>query len=58
MINLENMLKVLNSSFLETFDFEHKNTGDNLIIQINNQLKNNLEKIEDFYKNSYGTYKK
>ncbi len=50
MINLENMLKVLNSSFLEAFDFEHKNTGDNLIIQINNQLKNNPEKIEDFYK--------
>lgn len=50
MINLENILRVLNSSFIEVFDFEHKNTNNNLMTQINQQLKNNPEKIEDFYK--------
>ena len=34
MINLENIIKVLNVSFIEVFDFEHKNSNDNLIQQI------------------------
>lgn len=50
MMNLEGILKVLDSSFLEAFDFEHKNSNENLLIQINEILKNNPSKIEDFYK--------
>ena len=50
MINLENILMALNSDFIEAFDFEHKNTGKNLVAEINNALKNNPDRIEDFYK--------
>ena len=50
MVNLENLLDVLNSSFMEAFDFEHKNNNENLITQINKRLKDNPEKVEDFYK--------
>lgn len=50
MINLENIIKVLGVTFTEVFDFEHKNSNENLINQINNALKNNPDKIEDFYK--------
>lgn len=50
MINLENIIKVLNVSFIEVFDFEHKNSNDNLIQQIDEILKNNPGKVEDFYK--------
>lgn len=50
MINLENLLDVLDSSFLDAFDFEHKNTNTDLLTQINQKLKDNPDKIEDFYK--------
>lgn len=50
MINLENILNVLDVTFMEVFDFEHKNSNENLIQQINFVLKNNPDKIEDFYK--------
>ena len=50
MVNLENILKVLELSFLDVFDFEHKNPNTNLIKQINIILENNPDKIEDFYK--------
>ena len=50
MVNLENILKVLESSFLDVFDYEHKNSNTNLIKQINTILENNPDKIEDFYK--------
>jgi len=50
MINLENILNVLDSSFLEAFDFEHKNSAENLIDEINIVMQNNPNKIEDFYK--------
>ena len=50
MINLENLLVVLDSSFLDAFDFEHKNTDVDLLTQINQKLKDNPDKIEDFYK--------
>ena len=50
LINLENLLEVLDSSFLDAFDFDHKNDSENLLNQINQKLKNNPEKIEDFYK--------
>ena len=50
LINLENILQTLNSTFIEAFDFDHKNESENLLFQINEKLKNNPEKIEDFYK--------
>lgn len=50
MINLESLLNVLDSSFMEAFDFEHKNNDKDLIIQIIDKLKSNPDKIEDFYK--------
>lgn len=50
MTNLENIANVLGISFLEIFDFEHKNSNENLLEQINQALKNNPSKIEDFYK--------
>jgi len=48
--NLENLLDVLDSSFLDAFDFDHKNSHANLINEITEKLKNNPDKIEDFYK--------
>ena len=50
LINLENLLNVLDSSFLDAFDFEHKNSSEDLIFQINEKLKTNPDKPEDFYK--------
>lgn len=50
MINLENILTVLEISFAEAFDFEHKNTSKNLIKQINQLIEANPDKLEDFYK--------
>ena len=50
MINLENLLNVLECSFIEAFDFEHKNSNEDLITQITKRLKNNPDKLEDFYK--------
>jgi len=50
MTNLENILNVLDYSFTEIFDYEHKNTNENLIYQINEIIKNHPDKIEDFYK--------
>ena len=50
LINLENILNVLECSFLDAFDFEHKNDVSNLVLEINQKLKDNPNKIEDFYK--------
>ena len=50
MINLENILNVLESTFIEAFDFEHKNSNDDLIKQINTIMQENPQKVEDFYK--------
>ena len=50
MQNLENIIKVLETSFLEVFDYEHKNSDESLIAQINQALKDNPDKLEDFYK--------
>ena len=48
--NLENLLEALDSSFLEVFDFSHKQSKENLLLEIYDKLRNNPEKIEDFYK--------
>lgn len=50
MINLESILRVLDSSFIEVFDFEHKKENETLVEEINEVMKNNPERIEDFYK--------
>ena len=50
LINLENLLNVLDSNFLEAFDFDHKSAAEDLIFQINQKLKDNPQKLEDFYK--------
>ena len=50
LINLENLLDVLERSFLEAFDFNHKNDQKNLINEITEILKDNPKKLEDFYK--------
>lgn len=50
MINLENLLAVLDCTFSEAFDFEHKNNHENLVSQITKRLNSNPDKIEDFYK--------
>ncbi len=50
MTNLEGILRVIESSFIEVFDFEHKKENETLIDEINEVMKKNPEKIEDFYK--------
>ena len=50
MMNLENILKVLDCTFTEAFDFEHKDSQASLVEQINEKIKANPGKIEDFYK--------
>ena len=50
MTNLESILRVIECSFLEVFDFEHKKENGTLIEEINEVMKKNPEKIEDFYK--------
>lgn len=47
--NLEKILNVLDSSFVEIFDFEHKKDNEDLIKEINLKLKENPEKIKDIY---------
>ena len=50
MINLENIINILDSSFTDVFNFEHKDEAENLVEKINEIMKNNPEKVEDFYK--------
>lgn len=50
LFNLENILNTLGYSFLEAFDFEHKNSSQSLVQEINKIMKENPERIEDFYK--------
>lgn len=50
MMNLENIIDVLDTTFTEVFDFEHKNSNENLIQQINYIMQKNPDKVEDFYK--------
>ena len=50
MMNLENIIDVLDTTFTEVFDFEHKNSNENLIQQIDYIMQKNPDKVEDFYK--------
>lgn len=48
--NLENISSILDETFMSIFDFEHKNKPDDLIVQINQKLQENPQKVEGFYK--------
>ena len=47
---LENITKILDTTFIEVFKFEHKQDTKDLIREINSMLNENPEKIEDTYK--------
>ncbi len=48
--NLEKIIKALNVSFLDVFNFEHHKQNEDLLNDINIMLKNNPNKIQDVYK--------
>lgn len=48
--NLEKIAKILDVEIKDLFDFEHKNSKEDLITQINQKLKSNPDKIEEIYK--------
>ena len=48
--NLERIIKVLNVSPQDLFTIEHYQNNDVLLDEINTLLKNNPDKIRDFYK--------
>ena len=48
--NLYKIAKILGVEIKDLFDFEHKKPDKELISEIVNKLKNNPEKIQDFYK--------
>ena len=50
LMNLENIAKALNTSFIEIFDFAHKMPNENLIKEINYLLEKNPNKVEEIYK--------
>lgn len=48
--NLEKILKVLDSSFVEIFSVEHLQAPDDLLAEINAMLKSHPQKIGEVYK--------
>ena len=50
MMNLERIIRALDSNFLEVFDYEHKAPVETLIAHINKILENHPEKVEELYK--------
>ena len=48
--NLEKIVKVLNVSLSDIFQFEHLKQNNDLIKEINAMLKNNPERTNDIYK--------
>ena len=55
--NLEKIAEALGVSFTEIFDFEHKDTQENLLQEINKMLKQNPDRIPDVYKMLKGLFK-
>lgn len=49
-MTLEKILEILNTDFIEVFKFKQYNEPKNLLSEIETILKNNPEKIPDFYK--------
>lgn len=50
MNNLVSIIDVLDISFTEAFDFEHKDSADNLVDEIINIMHKNPDSVELFYK--------
>lgn len=48
--NLEKITKALNVKFSDIFKFEHQQEEKDLLVAINEILKNNPNKIQDVYK--------
>ncbi len=48
--NLEKIITVLGVTYTDVFNFDQHQDSDDLIFEINNMMKNNPEKIKDFYK--------
>ena len=48
--NLYKIANILNVEIKDLFDFEHNKPNKELISEIIDKLKNNPEKIQDFYK--------
>ena len=47
---LEKILEVLEVDFIEVFNFEHHKDVEDLQAEINKILKNNPQRMQDFYK--------
>ncbi len=47
---LDKLLEILKIDYLEVFNFEHHNAPDDLIAEIVRLLKENPDKLQDFYK--------
>ena len=47
---LEKIIKVLGISFNDVFNFEHKNSSEDLKKQIDEMINQNPERLSDFYK--------
>jgi len=48
--NLEKIANALDVTFVDIFKFEQHKETENLIAEINKNIKNNPEKTKDFYK--------
>ena len=48
--NLEKIINVLGVTYTDVFNFDQHKESDDLIVEINEMLKNNPDKIKDFYK--------
>ncbi len=49
-VNLDKIANILGVEIKDLFDFEHQKSDKDLISEIVDKLKNNPEKIQDFYK--------
>lgn len=47
---LDKLLEILETNYIEVFKFAHHNTPDDLITEIIAMLKENPDKLQDFYK--------
>lgn len=47
---LDKLLEILETNYIEVFKFDHHNAPDDLITEIIAMLKENPDKLQDFYK--------
>ena len=48
--NLEKIINALDVTYVDVFKFDQHQETDDLVFEINNMMKNNPQKIKDFYK--------